>query len=212
MLTLSHASFPIIATAWSAALRFTPRRNVALSKPKRGPIQSQLSAAFSNTDVHSDLATNKESSSSNQAPLEVIADPSASSSQSNLESVKPSSQPKSLYGVQTHALTVGPDDNERIPLPTVTQPPSLSLSVEEIEKDRALFRSRAIKRGDFASNEHTEHVEEDGWNEEEDVNGFANTVEGKKAKRKVRLYSVSHTWQSMFFSDYLNISIFIPVA
>ncbi|PWN33811.1 uncharacterized protein FA14DRAFT_180447 [Meira miltonrushii] len=171
---------------WSAALRFTPRRNAALSKPKRAPIQSQLSTAFSNTDVHSDLA---EGSSSKQAPQkqdEVASASKTPSVHSKAEAIKPSSHPRQLFGVQTHALNVEPVDSDRIPLPAVTQPPSLSLSVEEIEKDRALFRSRALKRGDIASHEQTDFVEDDGWNEEEDVNGFANTTEGRKARRKKR--------------------------
>jgi hypothetical protein len=172
-----------------------------LSKPKRGLIQSQLSTAFSNTDVHSDFAKANEDSSSKQNPPQqvvVAATSTVPSVQPKADSIKPSSLPVSLFGVQTHALNVGSENFEHLSLPTVIEPPPLSLPVEEIEKDRALFRSRALKRVDIVSHEHAEFVDEDGWNEEEDVNGFANTAEGKKAKRKVRLYIISQLWLSLF--------------
>lgn len=189
-------------------MRFTPRRNAASSKPKRAPIPSQLSTAFSSTDVHSDVAESSSAKQATQQQGEVAASSVSSSFQPKVESAKPSSQPKHFFGVQTHALNVEPEDSDRIPLPTVTQPPSLSLSVEEIEKDRALFRSRALKRGDVASHEQTDFGEDDGWNEEEDVNGFANTTEGRKARRKVRVYMMTisvfvkftETFQSFLFA------------
>jgi hypothetical protein len=64
-------------------------------------------------------------------------------------------------------------------------PPPLSISEEEIEKDKILFATLAEKRGEPKQGllRHDDAWLED--NEDEDVNGFADTKEGKKAKRKV---------------------------
>lgn len=172
-------------------MRFTPRKNTSTNKPKRAPIQSQLSTAFSNADVHSDPA----STSDEILPLKKEEfDPKTSvpSVQQQDQTVKSTTHPTALLGVQTHALNVEREDYDQFPLPSISQPPALSLPPEEIEKDRAFFRARALKRGDISANAPSDQLEvgeDDAWNEEEDVNGFANTMEGRRARRKVRVES-----------------------
>lgn len=98
-----------------------------------------------------------------------------------------------MSGLQTKALQLGTDDRSDRPLPVVTEPPPLSLTADEIEKDRSFFRARAEGRGEVnrvsansggQRNAGAEEVDED------DVNGFGNTAEGKKARKKVSLCDI----------------------
>lgn len=99
------------------------------------------------------------------------------------------------HGIHTHALNIYPNEPFKRPLPKILEPPPVALSAEEIERDRALFRDRALKRGENSSHPSFETWEQmdDAYDEEEDVNGFSNTAEGKKAKKRVSPISLFYT-------------------
>lgn len=85
-------------------------------------------------------------------------------------------------GLQTRALQVEQKQYCIDELPIVMEPPSLSLTDDELERDRLYFAELAEKRGEkpFA-----QHMWEEQQNSDEDVNGFYNSTEGKKAKKRV---------------------------
>lgn len=89
--------------------------------------------------------------------------------------------------VQVDALRTNTSNKEaRFSLPRILAPPELSISAEELEKDKALFTALAEKRGEKKSNTQQWNSERQDDDEDEDVNGFANTSEGRKARKKVR--------------------------
>lgn len=109
----------------------------------------------------------------------------ASSSEGWTSVVK--SESVSKGDIKTDALRTetGPRESTAASLPKVIAPPELSIPLEELEKDKALFAAFAEQRGEKrgSAQQWNPDWQEDG--EEEDVNGFGNTAEGRKAKKRV---------------------------
>lgn len=88
---------------------------------------------------------------------------------------------KAPFGLHTRAINL-PEFSTR--LPKIAGPPEIALSVEELEADRALFASLAERRGERRRAHGTYRDEAPS---DEDINGFANTAEGQRFRKKVRV-------------------------
>jgi hypothetical protein len=172
--------------AWSAALRFAPRKNVnaQANKNRRPPASALISAGFSvapASEEEQQQSASPVARSDQSPPTAAIASSSkAWTSIAKTETLPPKDDMK------TDALHLkNRHHNSANSLPQIIAPPEFSISAEELEKDRALFADLAEKRGERKSAVH--EWDHDDWQEDddEDVNGFGNTKEGRKAKKKV---------------------------
>jgi hypothetical protein len=156
---------------------------------RRPPASALVSSGFSVAPASSEVTPSAGPSSQSAKALPTP------SSVNDTSIVATSSKWSSLHGIEpgsTHDLKIvalqssNADKDARTSLPIILAPPETTLSAEELEKDKALFLSFAEKRGEKKKDSQQLQNEwlEDG--EDEDINGFANTVEGTKAKRKVR--------------------------
>lgn len=175
--------------AWSAALRFAPRKNInaQANKIRKPPASVLISSSFSSASGEAE--DTKEATTTR--PVATSRDTDASTSDTNATSPSKGWNKMGLEGgrlgnVQIDALRTNTGNKDaRFSLPRILAPPELSITAEELEKDKALFASLAEKRGEKKPGTQQWNNEWQEDDEEEDVNGFANTTEGRKARRKV---------------------------
>lgn len=166
---------------WSAALRFAPRKPVNSSKARR-PIAAYLSASvFANAENTEEKAVDEDESSKRlrgQPPAPAPVLPAAERSIASLVRGE----------VKVHALNLGAEKRSLADLPQVIEPPPLIIPPEELDEDRAVFRARSENRGE-GSSRRRQYDNGGIWDvagSDEDVNGFQESTEGKKVKKKVR--------------------------
>lgn len=165
------------SVAWSAALRFAPRKSVTQQKKRPTVAAALLASSSSMESMHVESKTLEKS----VGPVNVEAEESSSSSTS-----KPSAGPsrEALQGIKTAALSLTDSagaQKDFSMLPIITQPPEMAIPPDELEKDRAIFAELAEKRGERKRPDFEDVDDEDDG----DVNGWSNTKEGKRAKKKV---------------------------
>lgn len=180
---LLSSSKSVASPAWSAALRFAPRKNVQNNKARRPPPSVLISSGFSVAPAlgEDDLSASPVEKTEEIPPKTAIA----SSSTSWPLEIKPGSATKEDIKTDALRTETGPRESTAISLPKITAPPELFIPSDELEKDRALFAACAQSRGEKrpSAQQWNPGWQEDG--EDEDVNGFGNTSAGRKAKKKV---------------------------
>lgn len=213
--------------AWSAALRFAPRAKTSATS-KSAPnsrLPPKISASFNSREPDvQDLPSNDTNKASPINTSTAIGGggwnrmgsaPTSSSSPTNdtpSNQVDQSTSQRSRTDQSSSnlnekdnlkALTIPnqPISNSKAP-PRNFHPPSLTLTKEELDKDKALIHAQKVALGEINGDErddrdhygsaglgHAENHDRDRWEEDEgegeDVNGFGDTREGKRSKKRV---------------------------
>lgn len=158
---------PSSASAWSAALRFAPRKSGSSSsaggKAKAKSRPSAASLAFASSAAVPDADDGQEDKEQAPTPLQKPAPTQVRNVHGNATSSRSSALPSSsaAKSVEPFSRTseptvvtstlVAPSTSTSVSkyvLPVITAPPELRLDQEELDKDRHLARQGAIARGE----------------------------------------------------------------
>lgn len=178
--------------AWSAALRFAPRKSNSGNRPgaksrHAGNVSSSIAGIASS---FGESAEAPEPDEPIVAPKDDPTPPAPVVATNVHEASRPDGRQATVDVQPVSAIlpSVGvASSSSKYILPTVTSPPELRLPQEEIDADRAKARAAAAARGESKRSEAMAEWEEwgEGADEDEDVNGFRNTSAGAKSRKKV---------------------------
>ncbi|KDN37652.1 hypothetical protein K437DRAFT_276499, partial [Tilletiaria anomala UBC 951] len=159
---------------WSAALRFAPRSKSgsgAAGKPKPKVLAS---SAVATTTL--------------PAPPVAVSAAAPRPSRMQSTSVHDANQVLSDKGPAVPATS----SKLTAPVPSLLGPPPLTLPPEEIEADRTLARAAAEARGEKRPQDDTDEPE-DGYDMDDDINGFYSTEKGKRSRNKKKKRRRGHS-------------------